>query len=205
MGKTLPVTTNCTKKKKNLHWHYLFSPVIPTECGTGRANRPCLLLGCASARYVRLSSVCRVDFKSRKAASLWQPVNHYLWRLAWRSAPTHSANIAGSNCSVLLVCPYRHICHFTHNQFLLNFYFQLLCLFISPRCTVNLTSLPKHLLKYQLHNQLWIIPINYYQSSPANYIPMTPLSLQKQTKREWERKGWRHGGREVEGRDPARN
>lgn len=93
-------------------------------------KQPRLLLSCASARYVRQSSVCTVD-------SPWQPVNHYLWRLAWRSALTHSASTDGSNCSVLLVCPYRDICHFTHSQLLLNLYFQLPLLFISPRCTVT--------------------------------------------------------------------
>lgn len=110
MGKTLPVTTNCTNGKKEKkkqqkknnprsRWHYLFSPVIPTECGTGSANSPACYPIVPLPGMAGGALFAKVDLKSRKASrslslSPWQAVNHLRWRAAWR----RSASVDCSNC-----------------------------------------------------------------------------------------------------------
>lgn len=195
MGKTLPVTTNCTNGKKEKkkqqkknnprsRWHYLFSPVIPTECGTGSANSPACYPIVPLPGMAGGALFAKVDLKSRKASrslslSPWQAVNHLRWRAAWRrSASVDCSNCCATSLSAVLLttCSCRTFVFFPP-------YFQLL--FISPRRADKISpSFPtlstNSLKKKKKTAPLLSITIN---PSRANYDPMTPLSHQKKPKK----------------------
>lgn len=218
MGKTLPVTTNCTNGKKEKkkqqkknnprsRWHYLFSPVIPTECGTGSANSPACYPIVPLPGMAGGALFAKVDLKSRKASrslslSPWQAVNHLRWRAAWRrSASVDCSNCCATSLSAVLLttCSCRTFVFFPP-------YFQLL--FISPRRadkispsfpTLSTNSLKKKKKKQHRSYQLLSIRAGPITTRWRHYH--IKKKQKKLTKREWERKGWR----EVEGRDPACN
>lgn len=89
-----------------------------------------------------------------------------------------------------------------------NFYFQLVLVFISPCCTLNLSPCRSHSVSTQhllkagnsaaASGASRTSPIGCSRSSLANYTPMIPLPLQKKTKRDGKRKGW-DGGMQREG------
>lgn len=207
-GKTLSSTTNCTKKEAFADI-ICSCPWFPLNVAPAAQTALLVIQLCLCQVYGRRSSVCGVDWKSQKAGSLWQPVNHYLYGGMPGAVLLHTANIDGSNCCVLLVCPHRAFCHFAHNLLLSNFYFSFSFCLLAPVALENLlldcsTQFKPHTFtpdnSAASSSTPWTIPIHYYQSLLANCKPMTPLSLQKQTKREG-MEGWR----EVEGRDPACN
>ena len=135
------------KRKKNnprSRWHYLFSPVIPTECGTGSANSPACYPIVPLPGMAGGALFAKVDLKSRKASrslslSPWQAVNHLRWRAAWRRSLSRALPASTVQTVVLLVClpfcsqpaPVELFFLSFLSFFFFFFYFQLL--FISPR------------------------------------------------------------------------
>lgn len=132
-----------TALKKRLCWRYLFLAVTPTECSTSSANSP------ACYPIVLLPGMAgRVVF----AELTWSPEKQSpcdsLSVITYGGLPgmtlSHTASTDASNCCAALVCPCGDVCHFARNLLLSNFYFQLVLVFISPRCTVNLCLCLSH-------------------------------------------------------------
>ena len=181
-------------------------------------KQPRLLSNCASARYGRRSAVCESWLEVPESESLslsvslslspWQAVNHLRWRAAWRrSASVDCSNCCATSLSAVLLttCSCRNFYFF----FLLTSSFCLLAL-VAPTKYPRLSrhfqqTRSKNKTEQKKQNNPSTAPINYYQSEPDQLRPddaiITSKKKKKQTKREWERKGWR----EVEGRDPACN
>lgn len=195
MGKTLPVTTNCTNGKKEKkkqqkknnprsRWHYLFSPVIPTECGTGSANSPACYPIVPLPGMAGGALFAKVDLKSRKASrslslSPWQAVNHLRWRAAWRrSASVDCSNCCATSLSAVLLttCSCR-----TFVFFLLTSSFCLLAL-VAP---TKYPHLSRHFQQTRSKKKKKTAPLLSITINPsrANYDPMTPLSHQKKPKK----------------------
>lgn len=210
-----PLTAPTEKKEKKnqqkknnprSRWHYLFSPVIPTECGTGSANSPACYPIVPLPGMAGGALFAKVDLKSRKASrslslSPWQAVNHLRWRAAWRrSASVDCSNCCATSLSAVLLttCSCR-----TFVFFLLTSSFCLLAL-VAPTKYPHLSrhfQQTRSKKKKKQHRSYQLLSIRAGPITTRWRHYHIKKKQKKLTKREWERKGWR----EVEGRDPACN
>ena len=149
MGKTLPVTTNCTnerkkKKKTTLALADIICsrPWFPLNVAPAAQTAPLVIQLCLCQVWQAERCLRKLTWSPGKRVALslspWQAVNHLRWRAAWRRSLSRALPASTVQTVVLLVClPFCsqpapvELFFLSFLSFFFFFYFQLL--FISPR------------------------------------------------------------------------